>query len=565
MKKTSYLFIPLLILSVSFFIARSTLALSAPSNLKGKILLQVESKGEAWYVSPADGKRHSLGRPNDAFNLMRQLGVGISNDNLKKIKIADENLIGQDSDNDGLSDMAEDAIGTDKNNQDSDADSYNDKDEIMGGYNPSGNGKLNLDNNFAKGQSGKILLQVEKHGEAWYVNPDNNQRYFMSRPGDAFNLMRKLGLGISNSNLASIKQSTTENLIPAGWKTYKNSGFGFQISYPQQYWFLDSGENHSGPLHYLIPQKPRSESGNYGVYFEIANLTGTSTIKGILQAVAPPLAVKNIKDLWQKVKTEVINAYKTQNIPVELSSITIGGQDFPALIAQRSKQKEMLAYYLVPPGKIYGREQGVRLLLLQYVPVDDKIFKQIVSTLKPVPLVFDNIALYESARTNKDTFWCDKISDDNLKGSCYIEVRGPIYDSHPIDFSAIARGSGGQGGAVNGTTLTINGGKGSNAWLTGAISNNTNMNYIEFDVDMVNGEQAQSLLTVYLNTTEIGTVDGRVQSGQGHYKFSAYLESNDKITDPIPPGLYSLGFRLDTFASGTASAKLSNIKWGLMH
>lgn len=205
-------FVPLMIIFILiigiglFLTAELASALSTPSKLKGKILLQVESKGEAWYISPVDGKRHYMGRPNDAFDLMRKLGIGVTNDNLNKIKIADENLTGQDSDNDGLSDIVEDSIGTDKNNQDSDADGYNDKDEIIAGYSPVGSGKLSLDDKFSRNQAGKILLQVEKHGEAWYVNPDNYQRYFMGRPIDAFNLMRKLGLGISNSNLVSIEQ-----------------------------------------------------------------------------------------------------------------------------------------------------------------------------------------------------------------------------------------------------------------------------------------------------------------------------------------------------------------------
>ncbi|MFH1766562.1 MAG: hypothetical protein ABH826_00495, partial [Patescibacteria group bacterium] len=43
--------------------------------------------------------------------------------------------------------------------------------------------------------SGRILLQVEENGEAWYVNPIDERRYFMGRPADAFQLMRNLGLG----------------------------------------------------------------------------------------------------------------------------------------------------------------------------------------------------------------------------------------------------------------------------------------------------------------------------------------------------------------------------------
>lgn len=58
---------------------------SLAQRLAGRILLQVESKGEAWYVDPVELTRTYLGRPNDCFNLMREKGLGISNDNLKLI------------------------------------------------------------------------------------------------------------------------------------------------------------------------------------------------------------------------------------------------------------------------------------------------------------------------------------------------------------------------------------------------------------------------------------------------------------------------------------------------
>ena len=53
--------------------------------MKGKILLQTESKGEAWYIHPKELKRYYLGRPADAFNIMRSKGIGITNANLAKI------------------------------------------------------------------------------------------------------------------------------------------------------------------------------------------------------------------------------------------------------------------------------------------------------------------------------------------------------------------------------------------------------------------------------------------------------------------------------------------------
>ncbi len=44
------------------------------NRLSGGILLQVESVGEAWYVYPNDKKKYYLGRPADAFDIMRKLG-----------------------------------------------------------------------------------------------------------------------------------------------------------------------------------------------------------------------------------------------------------------------------------------------------------------------------------------------------------------------------------------------------------------------------------------------------------------------------------------------------------
>ncbi len=175
------------------------------NNLKGKIILTVEDKGQAYYISPSFEKMYSLGRPEDAFSVMREQGVGISNDNLNKIAISLDNLSGEDSDGDGLSDMLEDSIGTDKNKQDTDGDSYSDREELQNNYNPLGEGKLNLDTDFKNKQKGKIFLQVEKNGEAWYISPEDGKRHFLGRPNDAFSVMRNQGLGISNDNFDSLK------------------------------------------------------------------------------------------------------------------------------------------------------------------------------------------------------------------------------------------------------------------------------------------------------------------------------------------------------------------------
>lgn len=123
------------------------------SKLSGRILLQVESHGKAWYVSPLTKTRAYLGRPLDAFQAMRFFGLGISNHDLNQIPLSSSNA--------PITPLA---------------------------------AKL----------SGRILLQTQSHGEAWYVNPLNKKRYFLGRPADALNLMRKLGLGVRNRDMAKI-------------------------------------------------------------------------------------------------------------------------------------------------------------------------------------------------------------------------------------------------------------------------------------------------------------------------------------------------------------------------
>lgn len=118
---------------------------SLTKKLLGRILLQVQEKGEAWYLNPLDSKKYFLGRPSDAFNLMRQLGLGISNKDFDSFKGA-----------------------------------------------------------APKRLAGRILIKVEDLGKAYYVNPLNLKMSFLGRPGDAFNLMRQLGLGISNYDLRQI-------------------------------------------------------------------------------------------------------------------------------------------------------------------------------------------------------------------------------------------------------------------------------------------------------------------------------------------------------------------------
>lgn len=142
---------------LALFLAISTIPVNAaPSSigerLKGRILLQVESKGEAYYVHPATAEAYYMANGNEAYNIMRDFGVGITNNDLEKIK----------------------------------------------------NSK-----SLALKHKGKIFLQVESKGEAYYVNNDGIL-YYLKDGGEAYNIMRKLGLGITNNDLGKINIKSTQ-------------------------------------------------------------------------------------------------------------------------------------------------------------------------------------------------------------------------------------------------------------------------------------------------------------------------------------------------------------------
>lgn len=117
------------------------------NRLAGRMLLQVEEKGQAWYVEPSSKEKHFLGRPADAFSLMRRFGLGLSEANFAKFE------------------------------------------------------KSGVPARFA----GRIFLRVEANGEAYYINPVDLKMHYLGRPEDAFNLMRELALGISNDNIRQIQ------------------------------------------------------------------------------------------------------------------------------------------------------------------------------------------------------------------------------------------------------------------------------------------------------------------------------------------------------------------------
>jgi len=152
-----------IIVFLILIISPISLKASLGADLSGLILLDVERNGEAWYVYPEDNMRYFLGRPIDAFKIMRELGLGIDEANFQKIAQAGMSVEG--------------------------------------------------DIELTKRLSGKIIIQTEKNGEAWYIYPKDLKKYYLGRPKDAFKIMRELSLGISRENLALVHKPGLEESI----------------------------------------------------------------------------------------------------------------------------------------------------------------------------------------------------------------------------------------------------------------------------------------------------------------------------------------------------------------
>lgn len=166
-KRVSKLIVVIFILSVFVISPSVSNAAVSARSLSGRILLEVESHGEAWYISPSDFKRYYLGRPDDAFNILRSFGLGISEADFSSVqRTVPSRLYGQ------------------------------------------------------------ILLRVQKSGEAYYVDPVSHQLYYLGRPLDAFNVLRSRGLGISEKDIVQI--SIGQTILNDNSNSHYNRNFTFE-------------------------------------------------------------------------------------------------------------------------------------------------------------------------------------------------------------------------------------------------------------------------------------------------------------------------------------------------
>lgn len=130
--------------------------------LHGRILLQVEQHGEAWYVREKDSKRYYMRDGGVAYDMMRYFSLGITDADLAKVPSVQD---------------------TEEMNQST---------------------SVCASNALANRLRGEIVLQVEQHGEAWYVDPVKCRKIYLKDGDAAYEVMRYLSIGITDADLAKI-------------------------------------------------------------------------------------------------------------------------------------------------------------------------------------------------------------------------------------------------------------------------------------------------------------------------------------------------------------------------
>ncbi len=150
MRKFALLLVCTAVFYPQFAFARTT---TPAGKFSGRILIQTESYGRAWYVNPKDGTRYYLKDGDEGFRVLTSLGLGVSNKDFAQI--------------------------------------------------PKEIGKRG-DAKLMNRLKGSILLQVESRGEAWYVNPGDGVRYPLRDGNDALALMRRFGTPVKDKVLRTI-------------------------------------------------------------------------------------------------------------------------------------------------------------------------------------------------------------------------------------------------------------------------------------------------------------------------------------------------------------------------
>ena len=259
------------------------------SLLSGKILLDVDNHGEAWYVYPGDFHRYYLGTSVDAYGIMRNLSLGVSNDDFAKIISSTTDRF-----------------------------------------------------------KGLILLKPEDLGKAYYVNPTDKSIIYIANAADAFYIMRKFSFGITNENLKT---------IPIGKIIIDSSGVQSSREWQNLGWWGRVNTNYIP-----VMEEPNGSSKRLGTFFVNNKIKVLKMQKGdgrvwykidggqypggfvdsqFINAIAQPAPEKElaipskvaIGDYWTdlNISKKVLTLYKYDQ-PVMSTYVSTGMKETPTIL-----------------------------------------------------------------------------------------------------------------------------------------------------------------------------------------------------------------------------------------
>lgn len=93
--------------------------------------------------------------------------------------------------------------------------------------------------NLAGQLSGRIVLAVQEHGEAWYIDPVSLQRAYLGRPDDALRIMRSYGLGITRSDLEKIPEVSSSLVGDMSLRRRLAGRILLQVHEHGEAWYVD--------------------------------------------------------------------------------------------------------------------------------------------------------------------------------------------------------------------------------------------------------------------------------------------------------------------------------------
>jgi len=133
----------------------------------------------------------------------------IDRQEIRTMRIASTPFSENDTDNDGLSDNLEIALGTDPQKNDTDGDVYDDATEFFHGYDPlrENSVKLPLNDQQQEKKRGWLLLEKTSNGVmAWYIHQQTGLAYFLGKFTNLADTLKKFQLRYTPS--VNIKDST---------------------------------------------------------------------------------------------------------------------------------------------------------------------------------------------------------------------------------------------------------------------------------------------------------------------------------------------------------------------